>query len=161
MIVCDRPYLQELRKRMKRARKVLQAEDAEAIDAEIAAIEAQGEPWYGTAAMVVAFRMGNRATMNRRVHCVPGRGRKGFQGNLPKLHGCYYEEWDGACSVNKDTLHYRTWTNPDDAIRALALAHRIVRYEQRITGQYHNHWKLSSQYIIDKWRNEHGNTTAI
>ena len=128
MIVCDRQYLRELEARMKAARKELPREVAKAIDREIEAIEAQGEPWYGTRVIQIAFKL---------VECPQSfsratTGLKGFQGNLPKLGKFLIATWYAACAVNKSNRVYRTWADPDDAIRALTLAHRISRYEHRV-----------------------------
>ena len=42
---------------MKASRKALAKEVADAIDREIEAIEAQGDPWYSTRAIALAFRL--------------------------------------------------------------------------------------------------------
>ena len=151
MIVCDKQYLRELQKRMNASRKALPHEVAETIDREIDTIEAQGDTWYGKIAISIAFRMGGKNLHRVYSSC------RGFQGHLPRLGQILYGTWFDACSVNKDNRQYRTWVDPDDAIRALALAHRIAKYEVRVTAFYNNTWKIASQNVIDKWRIEHGN----
>ena len=156
MIICDRAYLRGLESRMKKARKKLPPEVADAIDREIETIEAQGDPWYGTRVITLAFHLESITKGSLfRIQA----SSAGFQGNLRKFRSLSYGTWFEACAVNKDTRRYRTWVDPDDAIQALYLAHRIVRYKIII----HNTRGLSSlprqgQIRIDKWRIEHGNT---
>ena len=148
MIVCDRSYLRELERRKKAARKAIPEEVADAIDLEIETIEAQGDAWYGVIVIGLAFRI--RFVRFRIYHRKPG-----FQGNLPMLpvgKPPSYATWFGACSVNKDTKGYRTWVNPDDAIEALKVSHRLHRYEN-ITNSRRGRY---AQHRIDKWRIEHG-----
>ena len=57
MIVCDRAYLRELERRMKAAKRELPRDVAKGIDAEIEAIEAQGDPDYSAMVMGVGFRL--------------------------------------------------------------------------------------------------------
>ena len=144
MIVCDRAYLRELERQMKEARRELPGEVAAGIDAEIEALEAQGDPWYGTAVMEKVFRLGPRGVAKR-----TDKSHVMFQGHLPKWNGLLYGNWFAASSVNKDTSKYRTWVNPDDAIKALQVAHRLQRYSKR-TARY-------GQFRLDKWRLKNGN----
>ena len=150
MIVCDRAYLrEELKSRMKAARQLLPKDVAATIDAEIEAIEAQGDPWYGTRVMAVAFRLPIQSLRSR---VAPSTA---FQGNLRKNGPYNYGTWFDACGVNKDTRGYRTWVSPNDAIQALRIAHRIIRYEaQKLRN------RVNSQKYIDKRRLQHVNQAS-
>ena len=149
MIVCDQGHLKELKSRMKAARKLLPDDVAGVIDAEIEAIEAQGDPWYSSTVIASAFRLLPAAEWGRLY-----KGNPAFQGHLPHLADTRirYGDWFAACAVNKDTLQYRTWVNPDDAIKALQVAHRLQRYSKLDYRQ--------EQVRIDKWRLKHG-TEAV
>lgn len=133
---------------MKAARKLIPCEVAAGIDAEIEAIEAQGDPWYSTPVIALAFRMTH---VNNRTHEHPANG---FQGHLRKHEdlGLGYAGWFGACAVNKDTRRYQTWVNPDDAIEALQVSHRLNRYEASQILRP----GLNRQVRIDKWRLNNG-----
>ena len=148
MIVCDGKYLRELERQMRAARKALPPSVANAIDAEIEAIEAQGDPSYGTAVRGLAFRM--------KQYWRTTKGSLGFQGNLRRApiagaRSPMIANWFEAMAVNKSTIYYQTWVAPDDAIQALRTAHRIARYR---TGN-----KLGNnqdQKAIDRWRLKNG-----
>ena len=150
MIVCDRQYLRKLAARMKAARKALPPEVAEAIDLEIEA-RGSGRPLVRRA----DNQVGVSAYIDRNVRSDTQRpARPGFfQGNLPKAPvgkaGMLYGTWFDAMAVNKDTRSYRTWANPDEAIEALWVSHRLHRYERRNPR--------SGQIRLDQWRIEHGN----
>ena len=133
MIVCDRAYLKELERRMKDARRKLPKEVANGIDAEIEAIEAQGDPRYSTRVISTAFRVHTR-TLGYRTHprsqsATNGKPGCDFQGHLPclPLNGTNGDPicgtWFDAAAVNIDTQFYRTWRTPDELIRALELSH--------------------------------------
>ena len=66
----------------------------------------------------------------------------GFQGDL--LSGpVHCGTWLDAVSVNKATVHYATWADPENADRALRIAHEIVR----LLGS-----RGSGQGRLDKWQ---------
>ena len=154
MLVCDGHYRRTLRARKQAARKALPVDVAEAIDKEIDAIEALGDPWYSTRVITVAFRLAKNSLSNRtNSHDY----RQGFQGHLHKCDdiGLRYGNWFTAVSVNKDTARYRSWQNPEDAIAALRISHRLCRYE------YGKPSGNDSQTKIDQWRLENGNNGTI
>ena len=150
MIVCDLAYLRELERRMKAARRELPRDVAAGMDAEIEAIEAEGDPWYSIAAIEIGFRLKRHCLKSRISN---NRPNYGFQGHLRKLGKYIYATWFDAMTVNKDTQVYRTWRNPDDAIHALQIAHRIARYE--------NPNPHTSQAKLDKWRLENGDEKVL
>lgn len=156
MIVCDSAYMRELERRMKAARKALAKEVADAIDREIETIEAQGDSWYSTVSIALAFRIDGKTLWRRISH--PEK-HHGFQGHLRRLplrgnnRDPYYGSWFAACAVNKDSPKYRTWKNPEDAVKALAISHRLNRYADEANGA---RWS-NAQVRIDKWRLENGN----
>ena len=154
MIVCDRAYLQSLKCRMEEARELLPKEVAVGIDAEIESVEALGDPWYSLQVVAMAFRT---VRMAGRVRDNPRRP-KTKQGDLPKWGDLFYGTWFDACAVNKDTRLYRTWVNPNDAIDALQISHRINRYEH--TSSYNG--QPNGQTRIDKRRShsDHRNETV-
>ena len=148
LIICDRAYFKELERRMKAARKQLPREAAAGVDAEIEAVEALGDPMYSTPVMATAFRI-THTTLRHRVN----DKNHSFQGHLPPFAGgAMWGDWFAACAVNKDTMGYRTWVDPNDAIKALKISHRLNRYSSE-------HGNLA-QTRIDRWRlkNDHGNS---
>ena len=106
---------------MKAARKLLHDDVAGVIDAEIEAIEATGR------SLVFDDRYCVGKCPHQREQPLWAYPAVSFEGThyLPR-HTCpvcrtlalHYGDWLEACSVNKDTHMYRTWPNPDDAIKA-------------------------------------------
>ena len=135
---------------MQAARKALPEDVANAIDREIDAVEALENPSYSTRVITVAFRLSGNSLSNR-INSYDNR--QGFQGHLHKCDhtGLRYGDWFAAVSVNKDTATYRTWQDPDDAIIALKISHRLCRYDYgKLAGN-------NSQIKLDRWRLEDGN----
>ena len=127
-VVCDAKYLATLARRLKAARKL--SSETTRIEAEIEALEQAGDPWYSMPVIATAFNISLEMLHNR-----TQQGSGAFQGhmrNAPQVIGGEYlqgDTWFSACAVNKDTRAYRTWVDPDDAIKALAISHRIHRLE--------------------------------
>ena len=127
-IVCDAEYLATLARRLQEACK-LSSEATTRMEAEIEALE-QGDPWYSMPVIATAFNISLEMLHNR----TDGK-HKAFQGNLPTVplsagaYPLHYGTWMDACAVNKDARSYRTWVDPNDAIKALAISHRIHRLE--------------------------------
>ena len=150
MIICDKAYLRTLKREMKDARAQLPDEVADAIDAEIKAVEAQGDAWYGTVTIAKAFKVARVTLENRAGLAVRG----GFQGDIPRLRlngnrmDPYYGDWLDAASVNKNTVYYRTWAGTDDIFEALAISHRLMRYQHQNGG--------FAQVRIDRYRLKYG-----
>ena len=163
MIICDHTYLKELERRMKRVRWMLPLEVADAIDCEIEAIEAQGDPWYSKKVMADAFRITHK-TLGSRTNQYPSALGVTFQGHLPSLPlrhngaALYYGTWFDAASVNKDTFMVKTWRTPDEMIVALSISHRLHRYQNWMKQ---NHGARCGQNLIDKWRIENGNEKVL
>ena len=149
MIICEVRYLKALRQEVKQARQALPSQVAEEVDLEIEEIKAQDEdgPWYSRGVMAKAFNLNWTAVKNRTT-----LNHDAFQGSLPRYGKYLYGDWFEACTVNKDTLKYRTWPHPDMAKEALDLAHHLERYrDSKLKGTFY------AQSLLDKRRSEHGN----
>ena len=127
-VVCDAKYLATLARRLEAARKL--SSETTRIEAEIEALEQAGDPWYSMPVIATAFNISLEMLHNR----TQLRSRA-FQGHMREasqvIGGEYlqYGTWFSACAVNKDARLYRTWVDPEDAISALAISHRIHRLE--------------------------------
>ena len=158
MIICDRAYLRELESRMKAARRLLPREVAAGIDAEIEAIEAQVDPKYSARTITIAFRLigdSNSAPLSNRIYI--HKAKNGFQGHLRRSASGQYGTWFDAVAICKSLRAYQSWADPNDAIGALRITHRLHRY--LMWPRYH-HGGKDVQKRLDKWRLEHGDPNA-